>query len=274
MNHERLSVVIFGAHPDDPDWNAGGLTALYSRLGHTVRLVSLTNGDAGHAIMGGGALARRRRAEAEAAGACLGAEYIVLDNHDGVLQPTLEVREQVIRVLRESVPDLVMCHRPYDYHPDHRYAGQVVQDAVTIATIANLLPGSPPLGKLPVLMYTWDDLRRPYPFQPDVVVGIDDVVEQKIDALHCHVSQFYEPGSAGRTPSERPPESAADRRAWLRRRFEPILSEAALLYRERLVDLYGPEKGNRFRYAEAFEVCGYGMPWSEGHLRRLFPFVG
>ena len=79
----QLRILIIGAHPDDPDYSAGGTAALYAQQGHIVKMVSLTNGDAGHHEEGGAPLAWRRRQEAAAAGAQLGAEYITLDIHDG-----------------------------------------------------------------------------------------------------------------------------------------------------------------------------------------------
>jgi len=101
-----LNIIAFGAHPDDCDIRAGGTAAKWVAAGHRVRFVSVTNGDAGHQSQGGGALAARRRAEAQEAGRRLGVEYIVLDNHDGELMPTLQVREQIIRLIRQWKADL------------------------------------------------------------------------------------------------------------------------------------------------------------------------
>ena len=83
-----LNIIAFGAHPDDCDIRAGGTAAKWAAAGHRVRFVSVTNGDAGHQSQGGGALAARRRAEAQEAGRRIGVEYIVLDNHDGELMPS------------------------------------------------------------------------------------------------------------------------------------------------------------------------------------------
>src|SRR5207244_10513246 len=121
MAEHRLRLLIIGAHPDDADYAAGGTAALYRAAGHDVKMVSLTNGDAGHHQEAGPALAQRRRAEAAAAGAVIGASYDVLENGDGLLLPSLENRRQVIRLIRSNQPDLVLTHRPTDYHPDHRY---------------------------------------------------------------------------------------------------------------------------------------------------------
>ena len=86
-----LRVIAFGAHPDDCDIRAAGTAAKFRALGAAVKFVSVTNGDAGHQSMGGGALAKRRRGEAEESGRRLGITYEVLDNHDGELLPTIAV---------------------------------------------------------------------------------------------------------------------------------------------------------------------------------------
>ena len=246
MPTDPIRVLIFGAHPDDPDFSAGGVAALYSRLGHTVKMVSLTNGDAGHHEMGGAPLAWRRREEAAASGACLGAEYITLDIHDGALLPTLENRDQVIALIREFEPDLVTVHRPNDYHPDHRYASQLVQDASYMVTVPNVVSHVPHLRTMPVIVYTWDHFQKPYPFQADVVVAIDEVIEIKFDALHCHTSQMYEwLAYNGRYLDEVPLEDEA-RRAWFRQHRDGRFRRAAQLYPDKLVELYGEEAGRAF----------------------------
>src|SRR5438067_188570 len=125
----KLNIIAFGAHPDDCDQRAGGTAAKYALLGHRVRFVAVTNGDAGHQTEGGGALAARRRAEAREAGRRIGIDYVVLDNHDGELLPSLAVRDQIIRQIRLWNADLGLAPRPNDYHPDHRHTATVVQDA-------------------------------------------------------------------------------------------------------------------------------------------------
>src|SRR5215467_3773567 len=192
MPQDSLRLLILGAHPDDADYAAGGTAALYRAAGHTVKMVSLTNGDAGHHIEPGPALAERRRAEAAAAGAVIGAEYILLDNHDGLLLPTLENRLAIIRLIRSFRPDLVLTHRPNDYHPDHRYTSQLVQDAAYMVTVPAIAPDTPHLAANPVIAYLPDDFQKPYPFTPTVALDVGKVVERIVDMLHCHTSQFYE----------------------------------------------------------------------------------
>jgi LmbE family N-acetylglucosaminyl deacetylase len=264
-----VNVLVFGAHPDDPDFKAGGVAFLYSRAGHRVKFVSLTNGDAGHHEIGGVELARRRYAETQAVARVLGlAEYQVLDNHDGELEPTLPNRRQVIRIIREFEPDLILCPRPNDYHPDHRYASQLVQDAAYMVTVPNIVALTGHLRRNPVIAYVGDNFQKPYPFSPDVAIDVGEAMAAKLDALHCHTSQMYEwlPYNAMR--EDEVPAGETERRVWLEQRYEARMAETADAYRELLVTRYGPERGANVRYAEAFEGCEYGSPFDPG----LFPF--
>jgi LmbE family N-acetylglucosaminyl deacetylase len=269
-----VSVLAIGAHPDDCDLGAGGVAALYARLGHRVHFVAATNGDAGHFEMGGAPLARRRLAEAKAAAAVAGIAYSVLDNHDGELEPTLANRRQIIRLIRELQPDLVFTHRPNDYHPDHRYTSLLVQDAAYMVTVPGVVALTPHLRTDPVICYMSDDFQRPYPFTPDIVVDIDEVMEVKLEMLHQHTSQVYEWLPYNTRVLEEVPAGEAERRAWLRRTWAPRSSAIADRFRDLLIELYGPEQGSHVRYAEAFEVCEYGAPLTAEARRRLFPFPG
>ncbi len=265
-----LRIIVFGAHPDDCDMDAGGTAALWAAKGHAVKFVALTNGDAGHQSEGGGALAKRRRHEAQEAGRRLGiAEYEVLDNHDGELEPTLAVRQQVIRRIRQWQADVVIAPRPNDYHPDHRYTGVVVQDRAYMVVVPNVTPDTPPLRKNPVFLYSYDHFQRPNPFRPDVAVSIDATIDKKIAALDAHVSQVYEwlPWVDGILDSV--PKEKDARLAWLRqqRSGRPISDELRAALRK----WYGP-KAESVKDAEAFEVCEYGHRPNEADLRRLFAF--
>ncbi|MGB9605611.1 MAG: PIG-L deacetylase family protein [Bryobacteraceae bacterium] len=267
----RLRIIAFGAHPDDCDSRAGGTAAKWAAMGHLVKFVSVTNGDAGHQSEGGGALARRRRAEAIEAGKRLGiAEYEVLDNHDGELMPTLAVREQIIRRIRQWNADLVLGPRPNDYHPDHRYTGILIQDAAYMVVVPNICPDTPALQRNPVFMYFEDNFERPNPFRPDIAVDISDVWEKKLDALDAHVSQMYEwlPWVAGILPQV--PKEPAARRQWLAKTRQGRITPAV---RAALVKWYGAARAKEIQHAEAFEICEYGRRPNEAELRRLFPMV-
>ena len=266
----KIRVIAFGAHPDDCDIRAAGTAALFAQMGHLVKFVSVTNGDAGHQTEGGGALAKRRRLEAKESARRLGIEYEVLDNHDGELLPSLDVRLQVIRRIRQWNADIVLAPRPNDYHPDHRYTGVLVQDAAYMVVVPNVAPDTPPLRKNPVFLYFEDGFQRPQPFRADVAVAIDDVFSKKIDALDSHRSQFYEwlPWVDGKLDDV--PKDAAERKKWLANQRGRTITPAI---RAALEKWYGREKAAQVRHAEAFEICEYGRQPKEEDLRKLFPML-
>jgi len=267
----KLHIIVFGAHPDDPD-KVGGTMAKFVALGHKVRLVSMTNGNAGHYEMGGGPLAQRRYKEAQCAGRAIGAEYVVLDNDDGKLMPTLENREEVIRQIREFKADVVISPRPNDYHPDHRNTGLLVRDAAYMVTVPNIVASVPHLMKNPVFMYMEDRFTEPTPFVPDIAVAIDDVIEKKIDMYHCHESQMYEWLPYNQGILESVPSDPTKRREWLAETRGFRSSNPGDTYRDLLIKLYGQQKGSQVRQAEAFEVSEYGTQPSLEELKKLFPF--
>jgi LmbE family N-acetylglucosaminyl deacetylase len=270
----KLRIIAFGAHPDDCELKAGGVAALWAAQGHHVKFVSVTNGDIGHWGMAGGPLARRRTDEVRRAAQILGIHTQVLDIHDGELMPTLEHRRTLTQLIREWKADLVLAHRPNDYHPDHRYTGILVQDAAFMVTVPFFCPDVPYLTKNPVFLYYSDRFQRPNPFRADVVVGIDDVVEKKLAALETLVSQFYEGGAGGTStfvPKDRAGQEAHGRK--VRQMFLDRSLDVARKYRSKLVEIYGKERGQQIQHAEAFELCEYGSQPSPAQLRKLFPIA-
>jgi LmbE family N-acetylglucosaminyl deacetylase len=268
-----LRLLIIGAHPDDADYHAGGLAAYYAAAGHKVCMVSTTNGSAGHHKLRGLVLVERRRAEAAAAGAVIGADYHVLDHPDGELEPTVEVRREIIGLIRQFRPDLVLTHRPNDYHPDHRYTSQLVQDAAYLITVPAIVPDVPHLSCDPVIAYMPDPFKKPYPFQPDVAIDVGPVLDKIVGMLDCHESQFYEWLPYNRGELDQVPKDEEKRRSWLRASVCARLGALADHYRALVVDTYGPQRGKEVRYIEAFEACEYGAPLNDATRRKLFPFA-
>lgn len=266
-----LKIIMIGAHPDDCEIKGGGTAALFIEMGHQVKFVSVTNGDAGHMEMGGGMLAKRRKAETEEVARRLGVAYEVLDNHDGELLATLPVRLDIIRLIREWDADVVISHRPNDYHPDHRYTAILVQDAAYMVGVPNVAPDVEPLRKNPVFLYFQDNFQKPNPFTPDIAVDISSVIDKKIDAMDAHVSQFYEwlPWIGGY--ADEVPSGSAERKTWLREKRWGSVSPALVPALEKW---YGNPKASQATYVEAFEVCEYGSRPSEADIKRLFPMLG
>ena len=274
---KKLNIIAIGAHPDDCDFKFGGTAALFAKMGHNVKFLSLTNGDAGHQSEGGGALGKRRRQEAINAGKALGiAEYQTLDNHDGELLPSLQVRHQVIRAIRKWNADIVLGHRPNDYHPDHRNAGKVVVDASYMVIVPNVCPDTPPLSKNPLFLYMEDNFTKPYPHEPDIVVSIDNIIELKIDGLHAHTSQMYEwlPWTNGGDEIlAKIPTTINERRKWLSKRVKNRSNNIDSIKRISLVKWYGKDLAQKVKYIESFEVAEYGMQPSDNDIRSLFPML-
>src|SRR5215213_1647064 len=182
---EPIRGICFGAHPDDWELKVGGTAALWAEKGHKVKFVSVTNGDVGHWRESGPPLARRRKAEVEAAAKVLGIEVEVLDIHDGELEPTLANRRTITRLIREWNADLVLSHRPNDYHPDHRNVGVLVQDAAYMVTVPYFCPDTPYLKKNPVFLYYEDRFTKPNRFSADIVVAIDEVIDKKLAVVEA-----------------------------------------------------------------------------------------
>lgn len=267
-------IIVFGAHPDDCELTAGGAAARWVDAGHAVKFVSLTNGDIGHHEMSGGPLARRRREESVRASKILRVESQTLDNHDGELMPTLENRKAVARAIREWKADVVIAPRPNDYHPDHRYTGVLVQDTAYMVAVPNFCPDTPALKHNPVFLYVADRFQQPNPFRPDVVVPIDSVLDRKVAALAEMDSQFFEwlPWIEG-YEAEVPKDPAA-RKTWFKEQVLKRYGASADRFRDKLVELLGPERGKAVQAAEAFQVCEYGHQPDKAELLRIFPFFG
>lgn len=268
---KRLTILGVGAHPDDCEFRMAGTAIKLADLGHRLALLSLTNGQSGHFREAGVALVARRKEEANAAAARIGARSIVLPIADGHLDPRLEYRYQLIRAIREVAPDLIITNRPNDYHPDHRYTAQLVQDSAYMLRVPHVVPEAPAMSHDPIILYWYDHFQKPVPFRPQIVVEIDSVLDRKIAMLAHHRSQVYEwlPWVEG--IADEVPEGQEERLRWLKRYYErrsrPRVSD---LHREILAARYGKEKGASVVEAEAFELCEYGAQPTLEQLSQLF----
>jgi LmbE family N-acetylglucosaminyl deacetylase len=273
MTKKSLRLLILGAHPDDAEYHAGGLASVYRMLGHTVKMVSLTDGGAGHHQMERQELVERRRKEAAAAANLIGAKYVTWDYPDGELMPTLELRRDVIREIRQFAPDLVLTHRTLDYHPDHRAVGQVVQDASYMVTVPKIVPEVPALDRDPVVAYMTDLFTRPCPLRPDVVMDVSEHVETIVAMLACHQSQVFEFLPYNQGIADQVPDNDRERMAWLRGWYTHHVGPRADRFRGELARIYGGERAAQISFAEAYEISEYASQLDDEARQRLFPFV-
>ncbi len=261
MDHAAARLLLLVAHPDDAEAYAGGLMTRYRDMGCAVKWVSLTNGSAGHQHLRGPELAQRRAQESAAAAAVIGAEHAVWNVEDGHLEANLALRWEVVREIRRWNPDLLLTHRPWDYHPDHRAAGQLVLDACYLLTVPALVPEAPALVRDPVVGFLCDPFTRPAPFRADIVLDIGAEFERVVRMLDCHASQMYEWLPFNRGVLESVPEEGQARREWL-----------GEVYREEFAAARARRYGGKgVELAEAFEIAEHGRRPERDDLQRLFP---
>jgi LmbE family N-acetylglucosaminyl deacetylase len=266
-----LRIIAFGAHPDDAELKFAGTATLFAAQGAKVKLVALTNGDVGHFAQAGGPLALRRKAEVEACHAKLGVETAVLDIHDGELMPDLETRKKVANLIREWQADIVLSHRPWDYHPDHRAVGKLAEDAAVVVAAPYFAPYTPPTTRNPIFLFYSDGFLKPYPFDPILAVGIDEVAQKKWDCISSLPSQFADADSWQARYRPNVPTEEGARKAFLLEGVKQRGADEANRFRSLLVKLYGEEKGRGIKYAEAFELNQYGSAATADELKKLFP---
>ena len=266
-----IRVIVFGAHPDDCDLNVGGTAALFAQMGHKVKFVSLTNGDKGHHKMSPKDLAKRRKTEMQESAKQLGIVYDNLENHDGELMPTIENRKAVIQLICDWEADIVITHRPNDYHPDHRYTATIVQDAAYMISVPLMNPNGKPLLKSPIFLYMQDSFQKPTPFSPDIFIDITPVKEQKLKAICCHKSQIHEwlPWNGGYEKDV--PNNTEGKKKLVIDHF--LWSEMSKEFIKPAKKWYTNKQIKNISYFETFEICEYGNIPSKEEILKLFPML-
>ncbi len=185
-----MNILCVGAHPDDAEILCAGTLARYAHAGHSVTIAIFTDGSMGDAVVRPAELSGIREREARDAARLIGAKVIwggVVDEH---VFPDAVQRRRMIDILREADPDVILTHSPNDYHPDHRYVGQLVFDAYFQKGLPHIPDQQMPacrFGKAQV--YYLDNLGG-VGFLPTEYVDISDVFEIKKQMLACHKSQF------------------------------------------------------------------------------------
>ena len=267
-----LKVMVICAHPDDADLLTGGLAYKLTSRGHRVKYVSVTNGNLGHYEKDQIELAAIRQNEATLSAKILGAEYVSLNIDDGHVYPNRKQTEQVVRMIREFDPDLVITHRPCDYHRDHRYTSQLVMDASYMLIVPHYCPGTPisKTRKMPVICYAYDDFQKPNPFTPNVMLDITDEYEWKSKALINHESQMMDWLPWTMNIENQIPEDydIQNRLEVLEMLIIAVFSRIITDYRKLWKNGF-PDK--RIKKAEAFELCEYGRQPSIQELKEFFP---
>jgi LmbE family N-acetylglucosaminyl deacetylase len=225
-------ILVILAHPDDPEFFCGASLARWARAGHEIHYFLLTCGDKGFDDIHASAdqICTTRHAEQNAAAAILGVKSVrFLDREDGFLIPTIDLRREVVRIIRLVKPDVLVTCDPthlfagdyYINHPDHRYAGQVVLDAVFPAAsnpfffpdlieFEGLQPHKP--------REVWISLTD----NPNVILDVTDTWEEKIRALKEHRSQIGDPKEFEQRMRARKSERSTEENEYYEEKFRVI----------------------------------------------------
>lgn len=284
-----MKILMIGAHQDDNEFRCGGLAYKYVQMGYDVRFLSMCNGCGGHHILTPAETTAARAKESAAVAKLLGITYDVWsDINDCSIVADLETRRRLIRYIRNYNPDMIIAHRPNDYHADHRASGQLVQDASYMLVVPHECADTPAMKKMPVILYNEDRFKYP-PFEADIVVDITDALDIKLKIADINVSQVYEWLPYVEENNATVPTDPKERFEWLKgmnitedttdeevmaatRGYAVRYAKTAARFRKELIEKYGKERGSKVRFAEAYQVCEYGDPLTEELKAALFPF--
>jgi LmbE family N-acetylglucosaminyl deacetylase len=265
--HNKINVIVIFAHPDEGEIYAGGISAIYSKMGHNVKFLSLTNGDAGHWSMNPDSLAKRRYKEAMEAKRILGlADYEILGNHDGKLKNSVEIQKIVADRIEKWKSDIVILYYPIvtvpGGHNDNMQAGLIARDA------ASLLK----MGKMPVFLYMRDYFTTGFSHIPDIAFNIEDVWDTKLLAMKAHESQVVEANPHADGILDEVLKSEVKRQEYLFYNSYPF-SRITPDIKLALTKWYGADKAGCIKWVEAFEFTETGRQINNQVIAELFPML-
>jgi len=252
---DSIRLMVIGAHPDDCEITAAGLAlTVLKNKNNVVKFMSVSNGCRGHMTLNIKELDAIRAKEAKASGEIGGYEYEVLDINDCEVTADLKTRELITEKIREFAPNVIVTHRPNDYHPDHRNTSLLIQDSAYLLAVPHFVPNAPALKKMPVIMYMSDTFKKPYEFEPDIILDVEEFTDKKARMMTCHKSQFFEwlpwiDGYENEVPTE-----YEDRVEFIKKKWLSNDKRVAEKYSDLAMKFYG----RPLKSAEAFEISEYG----------------
>lgn len=196
----KQDILVILAHPDDPEFFCGATLAKWALEGHNISYCLLTKGDKGvneNFPAVNNIIELRMKEQREAADVLGVDEIIYLDYEDGYLTPSLEVRKEIVGVIRKKKPDVIVTCDPTNYylrdsyinHPDHRAAGQVVIDAVFPAA-QNFMFFPELINKRHLEPHHVKEVWISLPKESNIAFDVTDTWKTKMDALIKHKSQI------------------------------------------------------------------------------------
>ena len=176
-----MDVLLFGAHPDDVEWGAGGTALKLQATGTSFGIVDLTRGE-----MGSRGTTEERDKEAEEAAPWMGARFRVnLGLPDCGVIDSVENRKQIASAIRRWRPKMVLAPYWTDRHPDHAATGNLIRNAAVYCTLKKSNDPNPPHKPSTYLYYLLHHFTH-----PGIVVDISEIYHRKLELLRMHASQF------------------------------------------------------------------------------------
>lgn len=189
----KIDVLAFGVHPDDVELSCAGVLLVEKNNGKNTAIVDLTEGE-----LGTRGTAETRKKEAAHAAKILGVDAREnLKLADGFFTNDEAHQRKVIAAIRKYRPEIILCNAPQDRHPDHGRSANLVADAAFLSGLVKIETTENGLAQQPwkpayVLQYIQDRF-----LQPDFVIDVSDVFEQKLEAIKAYATQFYNPDAGG-----------------------------------------------------------------------------
>lgn len=185
----QVDILAFGAHPDDIELGCGGSIAKAVADGKNVGLIDLTRGE-----LGTRGSASIRDKEAALAAELLGVKFRKnLDFRDGFFVNNEPHQLEIIKLIREHQPELVLCNAIDDRHIDHAKGSQLVSDACFLSGLTkietNNSAGEAQTAWRPARVYHYIQWKE---ITPDIVFDISGFLDKKIEAINAYASQFYD----------------------------------------------------------------------------------
>ncbi len=186
----KLDILAFGVHPDDVELGCSGTILASVAQGKTVGIVDLTQGELGTR----GSAEIRKKEAADAAMVMKVTCRVNLEMADAFFKNDEEHQRKVIGVLRKYRPEIVLCNAPEDRHPDHGRSAKLVEDACFLSGLRKIVTldevGNEQEAWRPKYMFHYVQDRF---LEPDFVFDISEFQEQKLEAIKCYGTQFYNP---------------------------------------------------------------------------------
>ncbi len=190
----KLDLLAFGVHPDDVELSCAGVLMTEKALGKKTGIIDLTRGE-----LGSRGTAETREQEAADAAKVIGADVRRnLGMADGFFANDETHQRQIIQVLRQYQPEIVLCNAPQDRHPDHGRSARLVSDASFLSGLRKIVTydeaGNPQQHWRPKYVFNYIQDRF---LAPHFVIDITPVFERKLEAIRAYVTQFHNPGLEG-----------------------------------------------------------------------------